>query len=203
MHNSDGMQRAACRETGLLIFKDYCYALRRDDEGMTPAARIRSAIRTTRAKRGALTAEIAVDFRPQSLKYFQHSMNRQGVRVRVEKGGATSVLRNAFGPKQRTKRLTRKPVLGGHIYERTQTRAKPTKGYWLKWASESPGRRVPMRQQVRRLSGPSIRGRASVLFEQWRRDGWLQERLAANIRQEAQGRVLQLRRSARSRGVRL
>ncbi|MGE4410150.1 MAG: hypothetical protein EP321_08780 [Sphingomonadales bacterium] len=31
MHNSDGMQRAACRETGLLIFKDYCYALRRDD----------------------------------------------------------------------------------------------------------------------------------------------------------------------------
>lgn len=31
MHYAKGMQQAVCRETGLLIFKDYCYALRRDD----------------------------------------------------------------------------------------------------------------------------------------------------------------------------
>ena len=31
MRDSGSKQGAACRETGLLIFKDYCYALRRKD----------------------------------------------------------------------------------------------------------------------------------------------------------------------------
>lgn len=175
------------------------YALRRDDEGMTPAARIRSLIRTTRARRGQLSAEIAVDFRSQSLKYFQHRATGVGVQVRVLKGGSQQLVRGAFGPPRRG----RAAVMGGHIYRRTGVRTQPTRGYWVEWAKLSPKRRVPMRETVQRIAGPSIRGRAAVLFEQWRRDGYLQERLAANIRQEAQGRVSQLRRSARSRGVRL
>lgn len=31
MHEVNGNGPCACRETGVLIFKDYCYALRRDD----------------------------------------------------------------------------------------------------------------------------------------------------------------------------
>ncbi len=31
MNDVDSKHHAACRETGLLIFKDYCYALRRND----------------------------------------------------------------------------------------------------------------------------------------------------------------------------
>jgi hypothetical protein len=31
MQNANKKEPGACRETGVLIFKDYCYALRRDD----------------------------------------------------------------------------------------------------------------------------------------------------------------------------
>lgn len=177
------------------------YAMRRSDDGMTPARRIRSLMKATRAHRNALEASLSVDFKPVSLKYFTHSMPRAGVRVRVMKGGERKPIPHAFGPQQRTKNLVRPPVMGGHIYQREGDKRRPTRGYWVDWARKSPGRRVPLRERLTKLHGPSIRARAGVLLEEWRDDGWLQERLAANIEQEARGRVSQLKRQAAKRAA--
>lgn len=132
---------------------------------------VKNAMKSRRATKEDLEAEISWRFQPLSLKEFGSVRQvRKGVKVTQLKG-QRDLIKGAFVSE----------AMGGHVFRREGDKRVPSKG---RYAQKSKRDGSPYkRQPVKKLFGPSMLSQAKIIMPGMR--GFVADRMVENTRQAA------------------